>query len=89
MSSAIPKEHERLLQDLAELKLHRIAEVYREVLDDAARKGCSTLEVLATLIAEEVAAHRQRALQRRLRQAHLPPRKMLEDLRFFLPQADS
>ena len=86
MSSEIPKEHEKLLQDLAELKLHRIAEVYREVLDDAARKGGSTLEVLATLIAEEVAARRQRALQRRLRQAHLPPRKMLEDFDFSFPK---
>ena len=30
--------HEKLLADLAELKLHRIAEVYQEVLDEAARK---------------------------------------------------
>ena len=31
--------HERLLRDLADLKLHRIAEMYQEVLNEAARKG--------------------------------------------------
>ena len=30
---------EKLLADLAELKLHRIAAMYQEVLDEAARKG--------------------------------------------------
>ena len=30
--------HEKLLRDLAELKLHRIAELYQEVLNEAARK---------------------------------------------------
>ena len=36
----------RLDRDLAELKLPEIAKSYREVLDEAARKGSSTLEVL-------------------------------------------
>ncbi len=40
------KRHEQLLRDLAELKLHRIAEVYQEVLNEAARKGSSMLDVL-------------------------------------------
>ena len=39
----------RLERDLAELKLPEIAKSYREVLDEAARKGSSMLEVLATL----------------------------------------
>ena len=43
----------RLERDLAELKLLEIAKQYREVLDEAARKGSSTLEVLATLIGIE------------------------------------
>ena len=38
--------HEKLMRDLATLKLSRIAEIYREVLDRAARKNSSTLEVL-------------------------------------------
>jgi hypothetical protein len=42
--------HEKLLADLAELKLHRIAELYQEVLNEAARKQSSMLDVLAALI---------------------------------------
>ena len=46
---------ERLERDLAELKLSEILKGYREVLDEAARKGNSMLEVLATLIGLEQA----------------------------------
>ena len=38
MSAPADKSHEKLRSDLAELKLHRIAEIYQEVLDEAARK---------------------------------------------------
>jgi DNA replication protein DnaC len=78
--------HEQLLRDLAELKLHRIAAVYREVLDEAARKQSSMLEVLATLIAEEALARGQRALQRRIDRARLPKRKTLEEYDFSFPK---
>lgn len=69
----------RLDRDLAELKLPEIAKAYREVLDDAARKGSSMLEVLATLIGLEQAARQQRALQRRLHEARLPKLKTLAE----------
>jgi len=49
MSTPNPKRHEKLLKDLAELKLHRIAEIYQEVLDEAARKQSSMLDVLEAL----------------------------------------
>jgi DNA replication protein DnaC len=62
----------RLDRDLAELKLPVIAKSYREVLDEAARKGSSFLEVLAILIGMEQAAREQRALERRMREARLP-----------------
>ncbi len=65
--------HELLLQDLAELKLTQIVETYREVLDEASRQNTSMLQVLATLIAAEVTERRGRALERRIRQAKLPP----------------
>jgi DNA replication protein DnaC len=81
-----PKRHEQLLRDLAELKLHRIAEIYLEVLDEAARKGSSMLDVLATLIGAEADAHRQRALDRRIERARLPKRKTLEDYNFASPK---
>ncbi len=76
----------RLDRDLAELKLPEIASSYREVLDEAARKGTSMLEVLATLIGLELAAREQRALQRRLREARLPQRRTLAEYDFNFPK---
>jgi DNA replication protein DnaC len=74
------------VRDLAELKLTQIAETYREVLDEAARKNTPMLEVLATLIAAEVTARRQRALQRRIQQARLPKLKTLAEYDFTFPK---
>src|SRR5436305_3615537 len=76
----------RLDHDLAELKLLEIAKSYREVLDEAARKGSSFLEVRAILIGLEQAARDQRALQRRLREARLPKQKTLADYDFRFPK---
>ena len=81
-----PQRHEQLLRDLAELKLHRIAELYQEVLDEAARKQSSMLDVLAGLIGAEAAARRQRALERRIDRARLPKRKTLEEYDFTFPK---
>ena len=86
MSNRGERLHELLLQDLAELKLTQIAENYREVLDEASRQNTSMLQVLATLIATEVTARRGRALERRIRQAKLPPRKTLEGYDFTFPK---
>ncbi|MHB8723709.1 MAG: IS21-like element helper ATPase IstB [Steroidobacteraceae bacterium] len=76
----------RLERDLAELKLLEIAQCYREVLDEAARKGSSMLEVLATLIGVEQATRQQRALERRLREARLPKQKTLAEYQFDFPK---
>jgi DNA replication protein DnaC len=76
----------RLDRDLAELKLAEIAYGYREVLDEAARKGSSMLEVLATLFGLELAAREQRALQRRLRLARLPKPKTVTEYDFNFPK---
>jgi DNA replication protein DnaC len=76
----------RLERDLAELKLLEIASCYREVLDEAARKGSSMLEVLATLIGIEQAARQQRALERRLKESRLPKQKTLKDYDFTFPK---
>jgi DNA replication protein DnaC len=78
--------HDKLLADLAELKLHRIAEVCQETLDEAARKGSSMLDVLATLIGEEITVRRQRALQRRIQRARLPKPKTLAEYDFAFPK---
>ena len=78
--------HEKLLRDLAELKLHRIAELYQEMLNQAARTGTSMLHVLAALIGEEVTVRRQRALERRIHRARLPKRKTLQEYDFNFPK---
>jgi DNA replication protein DnaC len=83
---SLSKRHETLQRDLAELKLHRIAEVYQDVLNEAARKGSSMLETLAVLIGEEAADRRQKALQRRIDRARLPKRKTLEEYDFDFPK---
>jgi DNA replication protein DnaC len=76
----------RLERDLAELKLPEIAKSYREVLDEAARKGNSMLEVLAMLLGLEQAARQQRALQRRLHEARLPKQKAVAEYDFNFPK---
>jgi DNA replication protein len=76
----------QLDRDLAALRLLEIATHYREVLDEAARKGSSMLEVLATLIGMEQTVRQQRALERRLRQARLPKPKTLTDYDFNFPK---
>ena len=76
----------RLERDLAELKLPEIARNYREVLDEAARKGSSMLEILATLFGMEQTARQQRALQRRLLEARLPKLKTLAEYDFNFPK---
>jgi DNA replication protein DnaC len=86
MSEGHSRLHEHLLHDLAELKLTQIAATYREVLDEAARKNASMLDVLAQLISAEVTHRRQRNLERRIQQAKLPPRKTLEDYNFDFPR---
>jgi DNA replication protein DnaC len=86
MSTPNPKRREKLLSDLAELKLYRIAEIYQEVLDEAARKQNSMLDVLEALVAEELAVRRNRALANRIKHACLPPRKTLEDYDFTWPK---
>ena len=78
--------HDKLLRDLADLKLHRIAETYQEVLNEAARKGTSMLEVLAALIGDEADGRRQRALEKRILRARLPKRKLLEEYNFSFPK---
>ena len=65
----------RLDRDLAELKLFEIAKSYREVLDEAARKGTSVLEILTTLFGLELTAASNERLQRRLRERGCPDKR--------------
>ena len=50
------------------------------------RKQSSMLDVLVTLVGEELAFRRQGALQRRIDRARLPPRKTLQEYNFNFPK---
>jgi DNA replication protein DnaC len=86
MNDPHPRFQDLLEQHLAELKLTRIAEMCREVLDEAARHNSAPLDVLAVLLNAEVTARRERAVQRRIKQAKLPPCKTLDDYDFTFPK---
>ena len=56
------------------------------MLDAAARNNYSMLEVLHTLVHEQVIARRERALQGRIRRARLPKIKTLHEYDFTFPK---
>ncbi len=82
---AQPK-HDRLRQELLELKLVHIADNYREVLDEAARRNTPMLDILLQLVGGQAAARRDGAMARRVRIARLPALKRLEDYDFTFPK---
>lgn len=77
--------HEELRRDLEELKLVRVAEIYEEVLDQAAHEGWSPLRTLAHLVGSEAANRSERSLQRRIKRARLPKLKTLDEYDFSFP----
>ena len=80
---------EQLKNDLGYLKLTRSLEVLPGLLDTARDQGWSHTRLLATLVSEEAAATRDRRLAARLRFAHLPARKTLDEFDFdFQPTVD-
>jgi DNA replication protein DnaC len=78
--------HQRLQQELKELKLQYIAEHYQELLNEAARKNTSMLDILMLLIGGEAAARRDRALTRRVGAARLPQPKTLQEYDMTFPK---
>lgn len=79
---------EAIKNDLGYLKLHRSAELFAALADDGEHRD-DRLEFLAALVAEEAAATRQRRLNARLRFAHFPTRRTIEDFDFdFQPSVD-
>lgn len=78
---------EAIKDDLGYLKLHRSAEIFAELAEGDQRDD--RLEFLAALVAEEATATRQRRLNARLRFAHFPTRRTIEELDFdFQPSVD-
>lgn len=80
---------EQIKADCDYLKLHRAAEVFAQAADEARSEGADPLEFLATIVSAEVDATRQRRLAARLRFAHFPMRKTVEEFDFdFQPSID-
>jgi DNA replication protein DnaC len=70
--------------DLKQLKLPAIAREYRRLAEDASRQNLGFIEYLQALLHVEVTQREERQLQRRLRGAHFPYEKRLEDFDFSL-----
>jgi DNA replication protein DnaC len=85
MTMSVSK-HDRLNGLLTELKLGYVAEHYRETLDEASRKNTSLLDVLLDLFDGQINERRNRALARRVRDAHLPKLKTLAEYEFNFPK---
>jgi DNA replication protein DnaC len=80
---------EQIKDDLGYLKMYRTAEVFASLAEAAKREDKTHLEFLAEVLGEEAAATRQRRLHARLRFAHFPARRTLEDFDFsFQPSID-
>ena len=82
-------KHQLLQAQLAELKLTQIAELYAQVLDDAARKNSSAFDVLSALVGAEITARHQRALAAANPRSPAPAPQDRGRIRLHLPQADS
>ena len=79
-------KHDQLYQVLQELKLTHIAENYREVLDESARKNTPMLDILLQLASGQLASRRDGATARRVQAARLPPHKTLAEYDFTHPK---
>ncbi len=78
--------HEQLRHNLAGLKLHGLCKIYEEILEQATQESWSSLKLLDHLIAHEYVDRERRSLDRRIKRARLPKRKVLEDYDFAFPQ---
>lgn len=72
----------RIKQYLTTLKLNRIAAALDEELSRASREATSDVELIERLLALEVAGLTERQIERRLKEAKLPERKLLADFDF-------
>jgi DNA replication protein DnaC len=80
---------EAIKDDLGYLKLHRAVEVFAGLAEGDRERRDDRLQFLAALVAEEATATRQRRLNARLRFAHFPTRRTIDEFDFdFQPSID-
>lgn len=81
--------YEQLKRDLDYLQLHRVAECFAPLADEAKEQGQSHVEYLGTVMAEQASATINRRLAARLRYARFPFRRTIGDFDFsFQPSVD-
>jgi DNA replication protein DnaC len=80
-----PPTTEQLEAQLAYLKLSFIQEHYADLAKEAAQAHWGYVEFLARLIAGEALLRQERSVQRRIRQAHFPVIKTLEQFQWSWP----
>lgn len=80
-----PKHNDLLDEQLSYLKLPTIQSLYRTLATQAAEQGWTHLQYLEKLIGEEALQRQQRARERRIRQAHFPAPKTLEQFNWQWP----
>jgi len=80
MSAPAPASiYEAIKDDLGYLRLTRAAECFAPLVEQARAEDWDHLKLLGAVIGEEVTATRNRRLAARLRFAHFPARRTLED----------
>ncbi len=83
--SSQPSREDRLRENLKQLKLTKIAEVFAEETRKATQAEIGYLEYLDHLIAQEAAYRHERMVRYRIAAAKLPFRKSLSDYDFSWP----
>lgn len=83
--SGHPSKEERIRENLRQLKLTKIAEIFPEYTRRAAQEELGHLDYLDGLVAQEAAYRHERMVRYRIAAAKLPFRKTIEDYDFGYP----
>ena len=82
-------QHERILLLLERLKLKRVAELYENLAEEASKKDWTYVDYLEQLLEAESALRQERAVALKIRVAHFPYHKTLDQFDFaFQPGLD-
>jgi DNA replication protein DnaC len=81
-SASIRVQQEVIQQYCKELRMPTVAAQFRRLAETAASQQQSHLAYLEALLAAEMEEREQKAIQRRLKEAHLPKLKTLDEFQF-------
>lgn len=83
--SSNPSKEERVRENLKQLKLQKVAEIFTEYIRQASQADVSYLDFLEHLVAQEAAYRHERMVRYRIAAARLPFQKSLSDYDFSHP----